>query len=927
MYKPGDEYLSYIKNNQIRKPRSKIIVDGKTYTGVEHLATYPKISQETEKMIGGFPAKTCEFEIYNLDGSLSLNGKEVDVYRGLDIEDNKTVWIPMGLFAANDEDITNNSTKRTIQFKGTDRTRRFDVVFNAYANNRIPAGVSLKNIAEKICTIHSMEIDPSTKKNIPDYTLAEIVGLPEGTTNRQVISWIAELGGCIPIISRDGKYLCFTRPKYIDNAGSYAKKSRYKALSVEPQFGAINALSIGHSDYDDAYVIQDDEEVEANGICEWQINDNSIAESNKEVFAELAFEKIKGMKITPFSLTEFVDDFILDINDGILIQTKDGTPVNSYVLGINTTSRIRSTFKAGTQDSSVADRSLAGSVKQDVTRVKLSVDHVKNEITSLAQESDKKYTEIVQRVDGVYVSLADADAGLEAKITATAEKMEAEYAKTETVNGQIEGVTERITSLNSQVSSINSDLAGINSELDGLDEDIADKVTTEVRKETTIEYLAGQVSTKIKGEYVSQSTYDTDKDKWLLKTTYESDKTQTDQNITSALKRLTTLETSNFITEEQANSLISQSADSISLSVGKSLKIGARNILLNSACFEPASNSDMPYRFSDSKKIVAVFEHDSSVPSGKRLKMSTIPQKTEDGCVFKTIQTIGQEDGSVDKLKPNTMYTLSFWLKYKNGTGTDTSPITYDYNRTILSYLDETAGKLWYVKYDLDRSEIPTEVTAEWQKCVLVFNTREYVDRFYLRFIFGGLDTTVLYHFYISSLKLEEGNIATDWSPSAEDVEQSVNAKIDLCVKTDENGKLLSTISVESNMISISSDYFTLTNDGKVLCKDLTCASSSEGGMSFQMNEGQLIHNFMGETIAYFETIMDLDGTIYESISAASGKGVSLQAGYKIYVNDNEIVMRKDSNYAQLVLNSTTGFGIVQDGKTISIRTQSDWTY
>lgn len=542
MYKPGDEYLSYIKNNQIRKPRSKIIVDGKTYTGVEHLATYPKISQETEKMIGGFPAKTCEFEIYNLDGSLSLNGNEVEVYRGLDIEDNKTVWIPMGLFAANDEDIINNSTKRTIQFKGTDRTRRFDVVFNAYANNRIPAGVSLKNIAEKICTIHSMEIDPSTKKNIPDYTLAEIVGLPEGTTNRQVISWIAELGGCIPIISRDGKYLCFTRPKYIDNAGSYAKKSRYKTLSVEPQFGAINALSIGHSDYDDAYVIQDDEEVEANGICEWQINDNSIAESNKEVFAELAFEKIKGMKITPFSLTEFVDDFLLDINDGILIQTKDGTTVNSYVLGINTTSRIRSTFKAGTQDSSVADRSLAGSVKQDVTRVKLSVDHVKNEIASLAQESDKKYTEIVQRVDGVYASLADADAGLEAKITATAEKMEAEYAKTETVNGQIEGVTERITSLNSQVSSINSDLAGINSELDGLDEDIADKVTTEVRKETTIEYLAGQVSTKIKGEYVSQSTYDTDKDKWLLKTTYESDKTQTDQNITSALKRLTTLE-------------------------------------------------------------------------------------------------------------------------------------------------------------------------------------------------------------------------------------------------------------------------------------------------------------------------------------------------------------------------------------------------
>lgn len=26
-------------------------------------------------MIGGFPAKSCEFEIYNLDGSIDLNGK------------------------------------------------------------------------------------------------------------------------------------------------------------------------------------------------------------------------------------------------------------------------------------------------------------------------------------------------------------------------------------------------------------------------------------------------------------------------------------------------------------------------------------------------------------------------------------------------------------------------------------------------------------------------------------------------------------------------------------------------------------------------------------------------------------------------------------------------------------------------------------
>ena len=246
MYNPGADYLSYKEHNTaIRKPRSKIVVDGVTYTGLEHLVTYPKITHETDKMIGGFPAKTCEFEIYNLDGKLNLNGKEVQVYRGLDISDEKTVWVPMGLFFADGEDVVNNSTKRTIQFKGTDRTRLFDSPFkNVYANGVIFKNTSLLNIATKICAAHKLTIDPSTEKNILSYALKNDAGTPDGTTDRQVIAWIAELSGCIPIISRDGNYLVFTRPKYTErvsisgnvySTGSYAQKARYKSLTAEPQ--------------------------------------------------------------------------------------------------------------------------------------------------------------------------------------------------------------------------------------------------------------------------------------------------------------------------------------------------------------------------------------------------------------------------------------------------------------------------------------------------------------------------------------------------------------------------------------------------------------------------------------------------------------------------------------------------------------------
>lgn len=718
MYNPGADYLSYKEHNTaIRKPRSKIVVDGVTYTGLEHLVTYPKITHETDKMIGGFPAKTCEFEIYNLDGSLNLNGKEVQVYRGLDISDEKTVWVPMGLFFADGEDVVNNSTKRTIQFKGTDRTRLFDSPFkNAYANGVIPKNTSLLNIATKICAAHKLTIDPSTKNNILSYTLKNDAGTPDGTTDRQVIAWIAELSGCIPIISRDGKYLVFTRPKYTErvsisgqvyNTGSYAQKTRYKSLTVEPKFGAINSISFGHADYDDAYVYQD-ESVGEDSICEWPINDNALAENEKEDIAPFVYAKIKGMSIVPFTLTDFIDDFLFDINDGILIQKKDGTTFISYILGMSTSSRIRSAFKAGVQDTTAADRSLAGSVKNDIKKVKLSVDHVKNEITALAQDTDSKFTQIKQTANEIQADLVDKTQDLQAQITLTAEKATTAYSKAETLQGQVEGVTTQIQS--------------INDELSGLDDTIAKQVTTEVQKETTIEILAGKVNSQISGNYVTKTDYDDEKKNWVLLTDYNSRLEQTDQSITASVNRIQTLENAGYITETEAQSMIDLQDEKITLSVEKNLKIGARNILLDSACF-----ASLPVIGRSSVIDPITLYDDTSVPSGVFKDIVFTPNRDGNlnsngtcsnsrGFYFTSASLLGQiyreavytltsdteveeykryytrsgsegsyvysyvenpikddlatyyeltqEPQSIDKLKPNTTYALSWWMRW-----------------------------------------------------------------------------------------------------------------------------------------------------------------------------------------------------------------------------------------------------------------------
>lgn len=694
MYNPGEEYLSYIKDSIIRKPRSKIVVDGKTYTGLEHLVSFPKITHETEKMIGGFPAKTCEFEIYNLDGSLNLNGKEVQVYRGLDISNAKTVWVPMGLFYADGEDVTNNSTKRTIQFKGTDRTRLFDAPFEkVYSNGIIPTETVVSTVVEKICLKHGLSVDTATKANIISYRFTEAVGTPESTTDRQMISWIAELSGCIPIISRDGQSLVFTRPTYKETvtesgktypSGAYADKSKYKTLSAEPLYGSINAVSFGHADYDDAYVYQDDADVQANGLHEWQINDNPLVENDRTGIAPKVFAKIKGMKLYPFNLTDFIDDYLFDINDGIQIKKKDGTHIMSYVLGMSTTSRIRSNFKAGTQNSSTADRSLAGSVKADLKSVKLSVDHVNNQITALVKDSDEKYTELKQTSEELSEKIVDTKSGLEAKITATASAATSQYTA---------------------------------------------------------------LKTEVEGNYVANSTYNT-----FVNQTAEKFSTQAES--------IKNIQGAGYITEERCNSLIEAQSDKITLSVEENLKIGTRNILLNSECFAGFT----PTKYKVNKALIYPSYPDTYVPSGKYSQVIFTADSTGGdtgitrGIRFVESDILGQS--TVDKVKPNTTYTLSFWLK------TDSA---FSHPGNLVASSAIYAGEGVKVTLDTNRSTAPT-LTTSWQKYVLTFKITGSISNFYIMLFFTDCLASTQYRVDLSSFKLEEGNIATDWTPSEIDM-------------------------------------------------------------------------------------------------------------------------------------------------------------
>ena len=171
------------------------------------------------------------------------------------------------------------------------------------------------------------------------------------------------------------------------------------------------------------------------------------------------------------------------------------------------------------------------------------------------------------------------------------------------------------------------------------------------------------------------------------------------------------------------------------------------------------------------------------------------------------------------------------------------------------------------------------------------------------------------YRVDISSFKLEEGNIATDWTPSAEDIDQSVKAQISMCVQKGKNNKLTSAIAIEGNMISIKSDNFELSEDGTITkCQGATITngivdvSSETSGIRISDGEikqytskygthglfttvhygnfhpmmgiqGQYGIRFMTSADEYSNTITFNDGKIYLS-NYAGGSGKST-----LYIN------------------------------------------
>jgi hypothetical protein len=249
MYNVSQDYLDYINNpNNIgRTMQNKVVIDGVEYLS-DVLRSNPKITHAATFFIGGFYSKTCEFEIWNLDGSLSLNNKEVTVYKGLVI-DGSIEWVKMGIFKATDPNITTDETAKSIKFLGNDRALLFDVPYESELD-WTTAHTGLE-IVQEACTKVGVTLE-TTAFAFASYSFTSKPNFLEQTTYREIIQRLAEIGGEIAYISRNGG-LVITGQQNISGVSAITKQKREK-LTKELQFGPVNSVALGKADIEDDIV-------------------------------------------------------------------------------------------------------------------------------------------------------------------------------------------------------------------------------------------------------------------------------------------------------------------------------------------------------------------------------------------------------------------------------------------------------------------------------------------------------------------------------------------------------------------------------------------------------------------------------------------------------------------------------------------------
>lgn len=399
--------------------------------------TIEELAYSGDTFIGNSIAKKINLNIIN-DGSYNLENKEIEVYVGIDyVGDGSNVeLVPYGNFIIAKP--TNEEVKNTSNYVGYDYMIKAE---KPYVEGNITYPISLYNYLSSVCTSLNIELGSSS---IPNGNY-QVIGnaYTNNESYRQVIEEIARCCGGFAVIGRDNKlyiktlsvlaeqelstedeilieteddFLILTeKPQmsasYSDaNSENLTPSQYFDDFNTSNSYGPVNkvALALNYNVIGEDTIMQDNDSIAENGIIEIRLSNISFlnSETQRELAIQDLYDTLHNLNYIPFSTNYYGYPYI-DSGDIIKLKSvKSGATYYSYAL--NHTFTYNGGFSGKLEAPALTDveneYKETTDAKNAIRNTELRVNKIDGEISSIIEEigdRSEKITSITQDIDTI----------------------------------------------------------------------------------------------------------------------------------------------------------------------------------------------------------------------------------------------------------------------------------------------------------------------------------------------------------------------------------------------------------------------------------------------------------------------------------------------------------------------------------------------
>lgn len=671
--------------------------------------------------------KQIEITVKN---AAELKDKNVNFQYGIYI-DNDFKYINLGNYYI--KDIEDNKGKSELVVTGYDKMINFMKIFKQ-SDLQLTYPCTMLALIQKVCEVCGVELYSTNFFN-SDLVVNEDYFTAQELTYRDVLEKVAETTETT-IFIKDNK-LCLH--KLANNPVEKLDASYLTSLTVKEKFGPVNALVLGRGDVEDNVEARDDTSIAQNGRCEIRFDENEFVEYQREQVIDEMFEQIKGLEYYSFEGSD-VGVMWLEPCDLIEVEDSEENTYKTIYLSANITinTGISSDIEAGIPEETNTEYKVT--TKEEKKTLKVERLAKKNEgliqdVIEQQTETTTKLTKVEQDID----SITQTVSSVETKVDQVENK--ADNAQTSANNAQstADGAVSQITTTNQKVTQIEQTVEGISQSVSDVEETIETVEQKADNAQSTADNINENLTTNYynKTETNSQINQKANEITSTVSQTY-STKTETTNAKNEAIESAnssTDEKLQDYSTTEEMNSAITQSATSITSEVNQSInniQIGGTNLIPNSAPYNLEG-----YGINNRNNIELTLEDEETAPFGKCLRIRTLKQldSTSQWGIYIT--------PTCKVLDTNKEYCFNIWLKATANTN-----VTVGYSR---------GGQTTFA------------VTTSWQKFTYKFTPLVPTGESHAFWISLPSGTILGRQVFIHSIKLEEGNKNTAWSPSPDD--------------------------------------------------------------------------------------------------------------------------------------------------------------